>query len=138
MFHPITIPFECVMLFNRVYLKKGVTAEDVELELGEMCNVVKNNYRDDGGFIAGQVFEFTGFASAEGSINNPGNDEKHVAILTYWRSFDQHETSHADKLFKEKFSALLESVDGLGQCVIALGETQSNEMTTFSALTPAE
>ena len=52
MFHPITIPFDCVMLFNRVYLKEGVTAEDVELELGEMCNVVKNNYDDEGGFIA--------------------------------------------------------------------------------------
>ncbi len=45
MFQPITIPFDCVMLFNRVYLKEGVTAEDVELELGEMCNVVKNTYR---------------------------------------------------------------------------------------------
>jgi len=111
MFHPITIPFDCVMLFNRVYLKEGVTAEDVELEIGEMCNVVKNNYDDEGGFVAGQVFEFTGFASAEGSINSPGEDQKHVAIVTYWRSFDQHEKSHADKLFKEKFGALLESVD---------------------------
>jgi hypothetical protein len=111
MFQPITIPFDCVMLFNRVYLKEGVTAEDVELELGEMCNVVKENYRDEGGFVAGQVFEFTGFASAEGSMNNPGKDEKHVAILTYWKSFEQHETSHADKLFNEKFGALLEFVD---------------------------
>ena len=99
------------MLFNRVYLKEGVTAEDVELEIGEMCNVVKNNYDDEGGFVAGQVFEFTGFASAEGSINSPGEDQKHVAIVTYWRSFDQHEKSHADKLFKEKFGALLEYVD---------------------------
>ena len=111
MFHPITIPFDCVMLFNRVYLKEGVTAEDVELEIGEMCNVVKNNYDDEGGFVAGQVFEFTGFASTEGSINSPGEDQKHVAIVTYWRSFDQHEKSHADKLFKEKFGALLEYVD---------------------------
>ena len=111
MFHPITIPFDCVMLFNRVHLKEGVTAEDVELELGEMCNVVKNTYRDEGGFVAGQVFEFTGFASAEGSINNPGNEQKHVAILTYWKSFEQHEISHADEAFKEKFGALLEHVE---------------------------
>ena len=27
MFHPITIPFDCVMLFNRIRLKEGVTAE---------------------------------------------------------------------------------------------------------------
>ena len=127
MFHPITIPFDCVMLFNRVYLKEGVTAEDVELELGEMCNVVKNTYRDEGGFIAGQVFEFTGFASEEGSINNPANQEKHVAILTYWKSFDQHEKSHADKLFKEKFNELLEHVDDadeLGYRLLWQGEPE--------------
>ena len=127
MFHPITIPFDCVMLFNRVYLKEGVTAEDVELELGEMCNVVKNTYRDKGGFIAGQVFEFTGFASEEGSINNPANQEKHVAILTYWKSFDQHEKSHADKLFKEKFNELLEHVDDadeLGYRLLWQGEPE--------------
>jgi hypothetical protein len=127
MFHPITIPFDCVMLFNRVHLKEGVTAEDVELELGEMCNVVKNNYRDDGGFVAGQVFEFTGFASEEGSINNPSKQEKHVAILTYWKSFEQHETSHADKLFKEKFGALLEYVDDadeLGYRLLWQGEPE--------------
>ena len=111
MFHPITIPFDCVMLFNRVYLKEGVTAEDVELEIGDRCNVVQINYHDVGGFIAGQVFDFTGFASAEGSLNSPGKDQRHVAIVTYWKSFEQHEKSHADKLFKDKFSALLEHVD---------------------------
>ena len=127
MFHPITIPFDCVMLFNRVHLKKGVTAEDIELELGEMCNVVKNNYRDEGGFIAGQVFEFTGFASAEGSINNPSEHENHVAILTYWKTFEQHETSHADTLFNEKFGELLEYVedaDELGYKLLWQGEPE--------------
>ena len=44
MFEPITIPFGAVMLFNVVKLKDGVTPEDVELALGEMCNVVKNNF----------------------------------------------------------------------------------------------
>ena len=127
MFQPITIPFDCVVLLNRLYLKEGVTVEDVELELGEMCNVVKNNYRDEGGFIAGQVLEFTGFASAEGSMNNAAKHEKHVAILTYWKSFEQHETSHADKLFNEKFSALLEHVenaDELGYRLLWQGEPE--------------
>jgi hypothetical protein len=115
------------MLFNRMKLKDGVTVEDVELEMGEMCNVVKNNYRDEGGFVAGQVFEFTGFASEEGSINNPNEQEQHVAIVTYWRSFDQHETSHADQAFKEKFSALLEHVeeaDELGYRLLWQGEPE--------------
>ena len=127
MFHPITIPFDSVMLFNRIKLKEGVTVEDVELEMGEMCNVVKNTYADEGGFLAGQVFEFTGFASEEGSINNPESHETHVVIVTYWKSFEQHETSHADQAFKEKFSALLEHVeeaDELGYRLLWQGEPE--------------
>ncbi|HEX5629226.1 MAG TPA: hypothetical protein VFX72_06600, partial [Usitatibacteraceae bacterium] len=61
MFHPISIPFGSKMLFNTVKLKPGVQMDDVELALGEMCNTVKNTYGGDkGGFIAGQVFKFSG------------------------------------------------------------------------------
>jgi hypothetical protein len=31
-----------------------------------------------------------------------------VAIVTYWSSFEQHEKSHADKTFNEKFKAVSE------------------------------
>ncbi len=115
MFEPINIPFGCVMLFNVVDLKDGVTVADVELVLGELCNVVKNNYGDDnGGFIGGQVYKYSGFISEEGSIGNEpegeGSTSKikqgEIALITYWKSFDQHEKSHADKLFKEKFTEL--------------------------------
>ena len=115
MFEPINIPFGCVMLFNVVDLKDGVTVADVELVLGELCNVVKNNYGDDnGGFIGGQVYKYSGFISEEGSIGNEpegeGSTSKikqgELALITYWKSFDQHEKSHADKLFKEKFTEL--------------------------------
>lgn len=108
MFHPITIPFGCVMLFNVVKLKPGVTVADIELELGEMCNVVKNTYGDEhGGFIGGQVYKFTGFISDEGSVAPKERvKDDHIAILTYWQSFDQHEKSHADEIFNQKFSAL--------------------------------
>jgi hypothetical protein len=64
MFDPITLPFGAKMLFNTVKLKPGVSFEDVEMAVGEMCNVVKETYGGDkGGFIAGQVFKFSGFAS---------------------------------------------------------------------------
>ena len=114
MFHPINIPFGCVMLFNVVDLKDGVTVEDVELVLGNMCNVVKNNYGDDnGGFIGGQVYKNAGFVSDEGTLNDDNSDDKRVkqsmgdlVIITYWNSFDQHEKSHADELFKKHFSEL--------------------------------
>jgi len=119
MFHPIEIPFGSKMLFNVVDLKDGITIEDVELLLGEMCNIVKNNYGDDnGGFVGGQVFRNAGFISEEGSVQDDTNASKRVeqnmgdiVIVTYWKSFEQHEASHADKLFNEKFSQLAEYCD---------------------------
>ncbi|MBU1690322.1 MAG: hypothetical protein KJ958_15815 [Gammaproteobacteria bacterium] len=107
MFEPITIPFGCKMLFNTVKLKPGVTIEEVEQALGEMCNVVKETYGGDkGGFIAGQVFQFSGFVSDEGSLSGAAPAESHVAIVTFWNSYEEHEKSHADKTFKDKFDAL--------------------------------
>lgn len=118
MFHDITIPYGCVMMFNVVDLKDGVTVGDVELALGEMCNVVKNTYGDDkGGFIGGQVYKYGGFVSDEGSMGEVPNErdarikQGEIAIVTFWKSFEQHEKSHADKTFKDKFDALLEFTD---------------------------
>jgi hypothetical protein len=107
MFHPITLPFGAKMLFNTVTLKPGVRFDDVELAVGEMCNVVKETYGGDkGGFIAGQVFRFSGFVSDEGSLSASRAADEHYAIVTYWRSFEEHEKSHADKVFANKFEAL--------------------------------
>lgn len=109
MFDSISIPFGTVMLYNVVKLKHGVSVEDVELAIGEMCNTVKNTYgNENGGFVAGQVFEYAGFISNEGSFDPERETDPHIAIVTYWKSFDQHERSHADKVFKEKFENLVE------------------------------
>jgi hypothetical protein len=97
------------MLFNTIKLKPGVDPAEVELAMGEMCNVVKNTYGGDrGGFLAGQVFKFTGFVSDEGSLTDLKAADDHIVIVTYWRSFEAHEKSHADGAFKAKFSALAE------------------------------
>ena len=40
MFDALAVPYGAKMLFNTVKLKPGVTMEDVELAIGEMCNVV--------------------------------------------------------------------------------------------------
>jgi len=107
MYTAITIPFGVKMLFNTVKLKPGVKMEDVELALGEMCNVVKDTYGGNkGGFVAGQVFQFSGFVSEEGSLSGTGTEDSHVAIVTYWKSFEEHEKSHADEVFRDKFAAL--------------------------------
>jgi hypothetical protein len=107
MFHPITLPFGAKMLFNTVKLKSGVTFDEVELAVGEMCNIVKDSYGGDkGGFIAGQVFKFSGFVSDEGSLGASRDADDHYVIVTYWRSFAEHEKSHADATFAAKFVAL--------------------------------
>ena len=114
MFNPLTIPFGSKMLFNVVKLKPEYNLEDAELAMGEMCNLVKNTYRDEGGFIAGQVFSYAGFISEEGSLGGVEEAQNgtlasdHIVIITYWDSFDQHEQSHADEAFKEKFTVLTE------------------------------
>lgn len=107
MFDPVTLPFGAKMLFNTVKLKPGVKFEDVELAVGEMCHVVKETYGGDkGGFLAGQVFRFSGFLSEEGSLNATKGVDEHYVIVTYWRSFEEHERSHADATFRNKFEAL--------------------------------
>lgn len=107
MFGPITIPFGVKMLFNTVKLKDGVDMDDVDLALAEMCSVVKETYGGDkGGFVAGQVFRFSGFVSDEGSLGGARGTDHDIVIVTYWRSFEEHERSHADTVFREKFAAL--------------------------------
>jgi hypothetical protein len=107
MFGPITVPFGAKMLFNTVTLKPGVTFDDIELAVGELCSVVKETYGGNrGGFLGGQVFKFSGFVSEEGTIAPSKTADNHYVIVTYWRSFEDHERSHADEVFNKKFSAL--------------------------------
>lgn len=107
MFNPITIPYDCVMLFNVIQLKPEYTIDDAELVIGDMCNAVKNNYSNEGGFIAGQVFKYTGFISDEGSVLKDKVDS-HIAIITYWDTFNNHEKSHGDCLFNKHFNKLID------------------------------
>lgn len=109
MFNPLTVPYGVKMMYNVVKLKPSYTIEDAEQAIGDMCNVVKNTYADDG-FRGGQVWSYAGFVSEEGSTD-PQPEASHLAILTFWDSFEQHERSHADTAFKERFDALLEMTE---------------------------
>jgi len=107
MFEPIEIPFGCVMMFNVVELKENASPADVEWAMGELCAGVKDAYGDDdGGFVGGQFFKYSGFVSPEGSFDPTKITEDHIVIVTYWKSFAHHESAHADERFREKFSAL--------------------------------
>jgi len=44
--------------------------------------------------------------SDEGSLSDSRSAEKHIVIVTYWKSFEAHARSHAGKAFKDKFAAL--------------------------------
>ena len=105
MFSDIRVPYGTKMLYNVVKLKPEYSIEDAELAIGDMCNTVKNEYANSG-FIAGQVFNYAGFISDEGSVSENKDVDNHLIIITYWTSFDQHEKSHADPLFKSKFTVL--------------------------------
>lgn len=81
MFQSVSIPFGAKMLFNTLKVKAGVGFDDVELALGEMCNVVKNTYGGDkGGFICGQVFRYSGFVSAQGSLSESRVADEHLVM----------------------------------------------------------
>ena len=108
MFGPITIPYESVMMYNVARLKQDIDFDDVELAVAEMCSLVKETYPD---FIAGQVFRYEGFISEEGSVGDYGFEGNHIAIVTYWKSFEAHEKSHKDKPFKQAFSNLMQYCD---------------------------
>jgi hypothetical protein len=129
MFGPITVPFGAKMLFNTVRLKPNVTFEDVELAVGELCSIVKGTYGGDkGGFIAGQVFKFSGFVSDQGSLTESKTADNHYVIVTYWRSFEDHERSHADEIFTNKFStlaAMCSETKELGYDLLWQGEAAS-------------
>jgi hypothetical protein len=101
------VPFGVKMLFNTFKLKPGVEMDDVEVTLAEMGSVVKETYGGDkGGFVAGQVYRFSGFVSDKGSLGATQGADHDIVIVTYWRSFVEHERSHADVAFREKFEAL--------------------------------
>ena len=108
MFGPITIPYEAVMMYNVARLKQDIDFDDVELAVAEMCSLVKETYPD---FIAGQVFKYEGFISEEGSVGDYGFEGNHIAIVTYWKSFEAHEKSHRDKPFKQAFAKLMRYCD---------------------------
>jgi heme-degrading monooxygenase HmoA len=122
MFDAITIPFESVMLFNTATLKDGVDFDEVELAIAEMCSLVKETYPD---FIAGQVFKYEGLISIEGTVGHESNSKEHIAIVTYWKSFDAHEESHRNDKFKHAFTNLMQyctDTEELGYNLLWQGE----------------
>jgi hypothetical protein len=96
---------------NRVILKQGYSVDDLQERVAELCENVKT-YHSDTGFVGGLVALNSGRISNEGStIGQPvdnGLKDREALIVTFWRSFEEHEASHRSETFQPLFRRVLE------------------------------
>lgn len=100
-----------VVTVNRVLLKSGYTVDDLEERVAMLCENVKT-YHSDTGFVGGMVVLNGGMISNEGStvgqsVESPLKDRE-ALIITFWRSFAEHEASHRSETFQPLFRQVLE------------------------------
>lgn len=104
-------PYNGVVTINRVILKPEYSVEDLEERVAELCENVKT-FHSDTGFVGGFVALNSGAISNEGStvgqaVQSPLKD-KEALIVTFWRSFEEHEASHRSDTFQPLFRKVLE------------------------------
>jgi len=100
-----------IVTINRVMLKPEYTVDDLQERVAALCENVKT-YHSDTGFIGGFVALNSGMISNEGStigqaVASPLKD-KEALIVTFWRSFEEHEQSHRSPTFQPLFKKVLE------------------------------
>lgn len=103
-------PHDGVVTVNRVILKPEYSVDDLQERVALLCENVKT-YHSDTGFVGGFVMLNAGMISNEGStagqaVGNPLNDREAV-IVTFWRSFEDHEASHRSPTFQPLFHEVL-------------------------------
>ncbi len=100
-----------VVTVNRIILKPEYEMDDLEERVAMLCENVKT-YHSDTGFVGGMVLLNSGQVSNEGStvgqaVESPLK-EREALIVTFWRSFDEHEASHKSETFQPLFQQVLE------------------------------
>jgi hypothetical protein len=104
-------PYDGVVTVNRVILKPDYTVDDLQERVAELCENVKT-FHSDTGFVGGFVALNSGEISNEGStVGQPidsGLRHKEALIVTFWRSFEEHEASHRSETFQPLFRKVLE------------------------------
>ncbi|MDO8607160.1 MAG: ligand-binding protein SH3 [Phaeospirillum sp.] len=100
-----------VVTVNRVVLRQGRTIDDLEERVALLCENVKT-WHSETGFIGGFVCLNSGMISNEGSnIGRPVESPlagREALIVTFWRSFDEHEQSHRSPTFQPLFQNVIE------------------------------
>jgi hypothetical protein len=100
-----------VVTVNRVILKPEYSVDDLQERVAVLCENVKT-YHSDSGFIGGFVALNSGEISNEGSTIGQAvaSDlkDREALIVTFWKSFEDHEQSHRSDTFQPLFREVLE------------------------------
>lgn len=104
-------PSDGVVTVNRVILKPQYSVDDLQERVAMLCENVKT-YHSETGFVGGFVALNSGMISNEGStvgqaVGSPMKG-KEALIITFWRSFAEHEQSHRSDTFQPLFKDVLE------------------------------
>ncbi len=104
-------PHDGVVTINRVILKPEYNMEELEERVAVLCENVKT-FHSETGFVGGFVAMNSGAISNEGStvgqaVTSPLKG-KEALIVTFWKSFGEHEQSHQSETFQPLFENVLE------------------------------
>jgi hypothetical protein len=104
-------PSDGVVTINRVLLKPQYSVDDLQERVAMLCENVKT-YHSETGFVGGFVALNSGMISNEGSTVGQAVESplkgKEALIITFWRSFAEHEQSHRSDTFQPLFKDVLE------------------------------
>ena len=104
-------PHDGVVTVNRVILKPGYTVDDLQERVAMLCENVKT-YHSETGFVGGLVALNSGNISNEGSTVGQAVESdlkgKEALIITFWKSFEEHEASHRSDTFQPLFQQVID------------------------------
>ena len=104
-------PNDGIVTINRVILKPQYSVDDLQERVAMLCENVKT-YHSETGFVGGFVSLNSGAISNEGStvgqaVESPLKN-KEALIITFWKTFEEHERSHRSDTFQPLFKDVLE------------------------------
>jgi len=104
-------PTDGIVTINRVILKPQYSVDDLQERVAVLCENVKT-YHSETGFVGGFVALNSGAVSNEGSsigkaVESPLKG-KEALIVTFWKSYAEHEQSHRSDTFQPLFKQVLE------------------------------
>ena len=134
-------PYDGVVTINRVILKKQFTIDDLQERVAEMCENVKT-YHSDTGFIGGMVVLNSGQISNEGSTVGQALDSdlknREALIITFWKSYDDHENSHKSDSFQPLFKKVIDVCENGNEEIVYdmlwQGEAYTPEMAKLAKI----